>query len=167
MIDRAARVASTVQGEAVSIDPAVEADPVIWIARLRTGLVVIFRVSGSRAFRAAALIDPVEMGEGLAVIASAAVEALAAVIASVVAGDLAAVALGALADLAVEDSAVFAAAGDDEINAWNFPILFLEKLKPQTNQLKERYEKTVNIDKYHQHRHGPDIRIRSDYRQRE
>jgi hypothetical protein len=52
----------------------------IWIARLRTGRVVTFRASGSRAFRAAALIDPV-----------AAVD-LAAVIASVVAGDLGALA---------------------------------------------------------------------------
>jgi hypothetical protein len=93
MIDRAVGVASTVQGEAVSIDPAVEADP-IWIARLRTGRVVTFRVSGSRAFRAAALIDPVAAVD-LAVIASAAAEALAAVIASVEAVDL-----GALAGLA-------------------------------------------------------------------
>jgi hypothetical protein len=53
------------------------------------------------------------------------------------------------------------------INAWNFPILFLEKLKPQTNHLKERYEKTINTDKYRQYRHGPNIRIRSDCRQRE
>jgi hypothetical protein len=59
----------------------------IWIARLRTGRVVTFRASGSRAFRAAALIDPV-----------AAVDL--AVIASVVAGDLEAVDLDALAALA-------------------------------------------------------------------
>jgi hypothetical protein len=56
-----------------------------------------------------------------------------------------------------------------KINAWNFPILFLEKLKLQTNHLKERYEKTINTDKYRQYRHGPgtNIRIRSDCRQRE
>jgi hypothetical protein len=66
----------------------------IWIARLKTGREVTFRASGSRAFRAAALIDPVAAVD-LAVIASAAAEALAAVIASVVAVDL-----GALADLA-------------------------------------------------------------------
>jgi hypothetical protein len=63
----------------------------IWIARLRTGRVVTFRASGSRAFRAAALIDPVAAVD-LAVTASAAEEALAAVIASVVAGDLGALA---------------------------------------------------------------------------
>jgi hypothetical protein len=70
----------------------VEADPVIWTARLRTGRVVIFLASGSRAFRAAALI--------------AAVVDLAdsAVIASVAAGDLGAVALAALADSAAVDS---------------------------------------------------------------
>jgi len=40
------------------------------------------------------------------------------------------VALGALAD-----SAAAAGSGaDGEDNAWNFPVLFLEKLKPQTNQ---------------------------------
>ena len=33
-----------------------EADPVIWIARLRIGHVVIFQASGSRAFRVAASI---------------------------------------------------------------------------------------------------------------
>jgi hypothetical protein len=89
----------TVQGEAVSIAPAVEADLMIWIAKLKTGRVVTFRASGSRAFRGAALIDPVAAVD-LAVIASAAAEALAAVIASVVAGDLEPVDLGALADLA-------------------------------------------------------------------
>jgi hypothetical protein len=66
----------------------------IWIARLKTGRVVTFRASGSRAFRTAALIDSV-VAVDLAVIASAAAEVLAAVIDSVVAGDL-----GALADLA-------------------------------------------------------------------
>ncbi len=59
MIELAAGAASTVQGEAVSIGPAVEVDPVIWTARLRTGRVVTLRASGSRAFRAAALIASV------------------------------------------------------------------------------------------------------------
>jgi hypothetical protein len=91
MIDPAAGAASTVREEAVSIGPAVEADPVIWTARLRTDRAVIFQASGSRAFRAAALI------------ASAAAEDLA-VIAAVAVVDLAAVALAALEDLAVAGS---------------------------------------------------------------
>ncbi len=45
-------------------------------------------------------------------------------IASVVAADLEAVGLAVSADLV--GAVVFAAAGDDEINAWNFPIFFLE-----------------------------------------
>src|SRR5438270_641594 len=54
-----------------------------------------------------------------------------------------------------------------KINAWNFPILFLEKLKPQTNHLKERYEKTININRYRQYRCGPGINIRlPEYRHR-
>ena len=52
MIELAAvEAAPTVQGEAVSIGPAVEVAPVIWTARLRTGRVVTFRASGSRAFK--------------------------------------------------------------------------------------------------------------------
>ena len=43
----------------------------IWTARLRTGRVVTFRASGSRAFRAAALIASVAVAD-LAVIASVA-----------------------------------------------------------------------------------------------
>ena len=39
-----------------------EADPVIWTARLRTGRVVTFRASVSRAFRAGALIASVAVG---------------------------------------------------------------------------------------------------------
>ena len=83
-----------------------EADLVIWTARLRTGRVVIFQASGSRAFRAAALIASAAAVEDSAVIASVAVEDLAdsAVIASVAAGDLGAVALAALEDLAVAGS---------------------------------------------------------------
>lgn len=55
-----------------------------------------------------------------------------------------------------------------KINAWNFPILFLEKLKPQTNHLKETYEKTIKTDKYRQYRRGPgtNIRIPNDWRRR-
>ena len=96
MIEPAAGAAWTVQGEAVSIGPAVEADPVIWTARPKTGRVVTFRASGSRAFRAAALIASVAV-EDWAVIDSA-VEADSVVIASVAAVDLAAAALAALAD---------------------------------------------------------------------
>jgi hypothetical protein len=90
----------------------VEADPVIWTARLRTGRVVIFQASDSRAFRAAALIASAAAAvEDSAVIAAEAVVDLAdsAVIASVAAGDLGAVALAALEDLAVAGSG----AGDE------------------------------------------------------
>jgi hypothetical protein len=89
MIDPAVEAAPIVQGEAVSIDPAVEADSVIWTVRLRTGRVAIFRASGSRAFRAVALIASVAAGVDLA-----------AVIDLVVAGDLAAAALAASAAVA-------------------------------------------------------------------
>jgi hypothetical protein len=116
MIDPAVEAARTVQGEAVSIGPAVA---VIWIARLRTGRVVTFRVSVFRAFRAAALIDLEVVGD-LGVIDLAAGDSVAVVI------DLAAAALAGLAGSAV--AAVGSGAGD-RINAWNFQILFLEKLK--------------------------------------
>jgi hypothetical protein len=87
----------------------VEADPVIWIVRLRTGRVVIFQASGSKAFRAAALIAAAAVAsEDSAVIAAEAV-ADSAVIASVAAGDLEVVVLAALEDLAAVDSGV-----DDE-----------------------------------------------------
>ena len=79
----------------------------IWTARLRTGRAVIFQASGSRAFRAAALIVSAAAVEDSAVIVLAvAVVDLAdsAVIASVAAGDLGAVALAALEDLAVAGS---------------------------------------------------------------
>ena len=120
-IDLAAEAgaASTVQGEAVSIDPAVEADPAIWTARLRTGRAVTFRANGSRAFKAAALID-LGAVEDLGVIDLVAGDSVAAVIV------LAAAALAGLAGSAV--AAVGSGAGD-RINAWNFQILFLEKLK--------------------------------------
>lgn len=109
MIEPAARAASTVQGEAVSIGPAVEAGPVIWTARLRTGRVAIFRASVSRAFSLGALT---EAAVDLAVIALAAgVMADLVGIVSVAAVDLAA---AVSADLVVEGSAVFAAAAGDE-----------------------------------------------------
>ena len=62
----------------------------IWTARLRTGRVVNFRASGSKVFRAVALID------------LAAVED-SAVIASAGAADSVAVALGVLADSEAAD----------------------------------------------------------------
>jgi hypothetical protein len=99
MIEPAAAMgaAPIVQEEVVSIGLAVEADPVIWTARRRTGRVVIFRASGSRAFRAAALIASAAVAVDLAaVIALVAADSVVAVIASVVAGDLVAVALAAL-----------------------------------------------------------------------
>ena len=89
MIEPAAGAAPTVQGEAVSIGPAVEAALVIWTARLRTGRVVNRRASDSRAFRAAALIAPVAVEDS----GEAATDSVAAV-------GLAAGALGALAAVA-------------------------------------------------------------------
>jgi hypothetical protein len=90
MIEAAVEAAPTVQGEAVSIGPAVEVESVIWTARLRTGRVVIFRASVSRAFKAVALIDLEVVGD-LGVIDLAAGDSVAAVI------DLAAAALAGLA----------------------------------------------------------------------
>jgi len=97
--------APTVQGEAVSIGPAVAVDSVIWTARLRTGRAVIFRASVSRAFKAAALIDLEVVGD-LGVIDLAAGDSVAAVI------DLAAAALAGLAGSA-------AAAAGSEAGAEN------------------------------------------------
>ena len=70
----------------------------IWTARLRTGHVVILRASGSRAFRAAALIASVAVAVDLVgvVIELVAEDSVVAVIASVAAGDLQAAALAAL-----------------------------------------------------------------------
>ena len=102
-IDPAAGPAPTVQGEAVSIGPAVAVDPVIWTARLRTGRAVTFRASVSKDFRAAALIDLEAVGD-LRVIDLVAGDSVAAVIA------LAAAALAGLAGVAEEVFAV----GDDE-----------------------------------------------------
>ena len=83
----------------MSIGPAVEVDPVIWTARLRTGRVVIFQASGSRAFRGAALIALGAAAEDSAATASVAAVVLGAV---------------ALVALVVEDSEGVAVAGDDE-----------------------------------------------------
>jgi hypothetical protein len=115
--------------------------------------VVIFQASAPRIFNAAVLIALAEVAGLAEVIASgAAADSAAAVIASAV-EDSAAVALA--------DSVAAAGSGaDGEDNAWNFPVLFLEKLKPQTNHLKERYEKAINTDKYRQYRRGPGTNIR-------
>jgi len=105
MIEPAGEAAPTVQGEAVSIGPAVAVERVIWTARLRTGRAVIFRASVSRAFKAAALIDLEVVGD-LGVIDLAAGDSVAAVI------DLAAAALAGLAGSA-------AAAAGSEAGAEN------------------------------------------------
>src|SRR6201999_1662578 len=115
----AVAAAPTVQGEAVSIGPAVAAEAVIWTARLKTGREGVFRASVSRAFKAAGLID-LEVVEDLGVIDLAAGDSVAAGI------DLAAADLAGLAGSAV---AVVGSGAGDRINAWNFRILFLEKLK--------------------------------------
>jgi hypothetical protein len=104
MIDPAVEAAPTVQGEAVSIGPAGTVDSVIWTARLRTGRVVIFRASASRAFRAAALID-LEAVEDLGVI-------------DLVAGDSVAGGI-ALAAAALAGLAGSAAAAGSEVGAEN------------------------------------------------
>jgi hypothetical protein len=98
-IEQPAGAAPTVQGEAVLIGPAAEADSAIWTARPRTGRVVTFRASGSRAFRAAALTG------------SVAVVDLTVIDSVVVVGDLEAAALAALADSAVV--AAGSGAGDE------------------------------------------------------
>ena len=76
----------------------------IWTARLRTGRVVIFRASVSRAFKAAALID-LEVVEDLGVIDLAAGDSVAAGI------DLAAADLAGLAGSAA--AVVGSGAGDE------------------------------------------------------
>jgi hypothetical protein len=81
----------------------VEADPVIWTARLRTGRVVIFQASGSRAFRAAALIAAVVEGD----------LADSAVIASAAAADLGVIVLAVEASAAVVDLAASAGVGSE------------------------------------------------------
>jgi hypothetical protein len=88
-----------VRAKAAPIDQILTRKGKTWTARLRTGRVAIFQVSVSKVFKAGALID------------SAAVVDLAAVIVSVVAVDLAVV-VGGLADSVAEDFAA-AAAGDE------------------------------------------------------
>jgi hypothetical protein len=106
-------VASTVPvAEVALIDLAVEADPVIWIARLKIGRVVTFQASVSKDFREAALIAVVAAVDSTVVIVSE-VGAGSAAIALVAAVDLGAAA-SADSVVAEEDSAVFAAAADDE-----------------------------------------------------
>ena len=93
-----AAAAWTVQGEAVSTGPAVEADPVIWTARLKIGRVVTFRASVSRAFKAVALIASVTVEDSAVIAAAVEVDSEdSAVIASAAVRDLGAVALAALA----------------------------------------------------------------------
>ena len=78
----------------------------IWTARLRTGRVVIFQASGSRAFRAAALIAAaavVDLAAGIDSAVAAGVD-LAAVIDSAVVADLAAAGLADSAAVAAADS---------------------------------------------------------------
>ena len=108
-IEQPAGAAPTVQGEAVSIGPAVEADPVIWTARLRTGRVVTFLANVSRAFRAGALIASEAVEDSVVIAAAAAVDLVVALIASVVLADLAAAALAGSA-------AVVAGSGADAEN---------------------------------------------------
>ena len=112
MIDPAVEAAPTLQGEAVSIVPALEVDPVIWTAKLRTGRVVNLRASGSRAFRAVALIALVA-AEDLGVIDLGAAAVDLAATASAAAGDLGVVALVALAGAAAEDFAAAEVAGSE------------------------------------------------------
>jgi hypothetical protein len=103
---------------AASTDLAVEVALTIWTARLRIDREAIFRASVSRVFKAAAAT-------------ALAAEVDSAVIVSVAAADSAVIA-SAVEDLvvaALEDLAAGSGA-DDEDSAWNFPILFLEKLKP-------------------------------------
>jgi len=45
-----------------------------------------------------------------------------------------AVVIGLAGSVAAAAAALAGVAADGEINAWKFPILLLEKLKPQTNQ---------------------------------
>jgi hypothetical protein len=88
-----------VPGEAASIDPAVEAGPVIWTARLRTGRVVILRASVSRAFKAVALIVLVAAADSLVIVEAVVVD-LAVIASAVEALVAAAIDLAAAAALA-------------------------------------------------------------------
>ena len=120
--------APTDQVEAVSIGPGVEADPVIWTARLRTGHVVIFLASGSKAFRVAASIA-----------AAAVVDLVAAATDSVVAVGLAAGALGVLVGSA--DAVVDSGVGDN--NQWlEQSVSFFVELR-HTRDRNKAYEKDI------------------------
>jgi hypothetical protein len=104
MIEQPAGAAPTVQRDAVSIGPAVEVVSVIWIARLRTDRVAIFRASGSRAFRAAAALIAAAVAGDLA---DSVAIASAGVVDSVV------IALGVAAVAASAASAVAGGADDN------------------------------------------------------
>ena len=78
---------------AATTDPVVKVGPVIWIARLRTGRVVIFRASDSRVFKAGAATALAAEADSVVI-----VSVVAAVIASAVDHSAA---VAALADLAV------------------------------------------------------------------
>ncbi len=79
-----------------------EADPVIWTVKLRTGRVVTLLANVSRAFRAVALIALVAAEDSALTVAAAVVDLAdsGAVIASVEAGDLGAAALAGSAAVA-------------------------------------------------------------------
>ena len=101
---------------------AVEAVSAIWIARLRTDRVAIFQASGSRAFRAVALI-------------AAAVEADSVVIASA-AADLAVIDLVVVAAALADSAAVAAAdseAGDENKCLEPTSNFFVELIKQRTH----------------------------------
>jgi hypothetical protein len=116
MIELAARAASTgLVVEVGSIGPAVAVAAVIWTVKLRIDHAAIFQASGSRAFRAGALIDWAADLADSAVIVLVVEDSVAAVI------DLAA---GGLAGLAAS-AAVAGSEVGAKINARNFPILFL------------------------------------------
>ena len=116
----------------VPLTAPVEAALVIWTTKLRIDHVVIFQANGSRAFKAAGSID-LGAVEDLGVIDLVAGDSVAGVIAL------------AAADLEGLAGSAAAAADDDEINAWNFPILFPEMLKPQTNHLRKDMKKLLTL----------------------
>jgi hypothetical protein len=123
-----AKAASTDQVEAVSIAPAVEADLVIWTARLRIDHVVIFQASDSKVFKAAALI--VLAAEDSVVTARSVAEAaLAVAIASALEDSAAAAALA--------DSAAVGAGADGNIYVLDLLLISLTT-KNSTNPRKTK-----------------------------
>jgi len=104
MIEPAAGAASTGQGEAVWVGPAVEPAPVIWTARLRTGHVAIFQVRASKAAAVIALVAVVDSADSVVIASAAVVDSV--VIGWAVEEDSV---VAALADSAAADSGV-----DDE-----------------------------------------------------